>query len=104
MNDHRIEQNGRKLDFTCKNKRFSTDIQTGHEHLSGHGYKGSATPRALFEDGDYSLWLEHVIDLQNGNKCYWLMWYNNGIPTIPMSGVLDRNDILEVIANIKEYI
>jgi hypothetical protein len=104
MNDSRIERNGTKLDFTCKNKRFATDLESGYKHVSGHGYKGSATPGALYNDDEYSLWLEHVVDLRNGHKCYWLMWYKGGLPTIPMSGVLDKEDILEIIPNIKQYI
>jgi len=48
----------------------------------------------LIEAGD-TLWLEHVLDKSAREPpCYWLMWYDaSGIPAIPMSSVLSRDDI-----------
>jgi hypothetical protein len=44
-----------------------------------------------------SLWLEHVSAVGDpDNEWYWLMWYDNGRPTIPMSGVVHRQDILHI--------
>lgn len=101
MNDHRIIHSGIALDFTCENRRFKTDTTQGFEHYAGHGYKGSVTELPLYDDGEYSLWLEHVVDKINGNNCYWFMWYNDsGISTIPLSSVMDKNDLSKVIDNI----
>jgi len=56
--------------------------------------RGTVFDRALADDGEHSLWLEHVIEIQTGDEYYWLMWYDsNGFPTMPMSGILSRDDI-----------
>lgn len=101
MYDHRITHGGIPLDFTCENRRFKTDISQGFAHYARHNHKGSVTPLPLYDDGEYSLWLEHVVDKTNGNTCYWFMWYNHaGISNIPMSGVMDKTDLSKVIDNI----
>jgi hypothetical protein len=33
--DHRIISNGQRLDFTCENRRYQTDINKGKPHGSG---------------------------------------------------------------------
>ena len=94
--DHRIEQNGQRVDYTCENRRFRTDIAKGQSH-GQHPTRGSvfAEPLAGGQGPDeYSLWLEHVISTDDpDDECYWLMWYCNGSPTIPLSGILHRDDI-----------
>lgn len=103
MKDKRINSGGTFLNYTCENSRFKTDIASGHEHFPGQGYKGSVTAQPLYDDGDNSLWLEHVIDKSNNNHCYWFMWYNNsGYPNVFMSAVIDEDAILEVIKNISQ--
>lgn len=100
MSDKRILLNGQRLNFTCENSRFKTDIDSGHEHYPGEGYKGSVTDEPLYEDGG-SLWIEHVLDKSNGNKCFWFMWYDkDGLPILPMSSVFDKYDMQQVIERI----
>jgi hypothetical protein len=94
--DHRILQNGQRIDYTCKNWSFSTDIAKGRPH-GQHPTLGSVFDEPLAGSqapGEYSLWLEHVIANADPNdECYWLMWYQDGRPTIPLSGILHREDI-----------
>lgn len=33
---------------------------------------------------------------------FWFMWYQNGKPMIPLSGVISADKIINVISNIKE--
>lgn len=62
--------------------------------------KGSVTALPLFDDGEDSLWLEHVVNVNDPNDiCFWFMWYNDGNPSIPMSGVINSEDIVKVISN-----
>lgn len=91
--DHRIISNGKRIDFSCENTRYKTDLS---KHVAD-GRPGSVLPFALYSSGEYSLWLEHVIEKKNSKHVYWLMWYKNGIPTIPMSGVLDEAGVLGVV-------
>jgi YD repeat-containing protein len=62
-----------------------------------HPTRGSvfAEPLAGGQAPDqYSLWLEHVVSTDAPeDECYWLMWYHDGRPTIPMSSILQRDDI-----------
>lgn len=91
--DHRIERNGRRLNYTCANRRFRTDISKGQRHGRRSANRGSVFETPLAESNGYSLWLEHVVD-DSENEYYWLMWYDDdGIPTIPLSGILSRDDI-----------
>ncbi|MBA3972510.1 MAG: hypothetical protein H0X46_10315 [Bacteroidetes bacterium] len=74
----------------------------GHTHFNNQTHLGSVTAQPLYDDGDSSLFLEHVIDTKNNNKpVYWFMWYNgNGVPSLTMSSVIDEADIAQVIRNI----
>jgi hypothetical protein len=98
MVDHRIVHNGARLDYTCANSRFSTNINFGHPHAQ-HPALGSVFEGPLVRNdfGD-SLWLEHVSDNRDPDAgYYWLMWYNDsGHPNIPMSGILGRDHIAEM--------
>lgn len=94
MKDHRILLNGTRLNFTCENHLLKTDIN--------RGILGSVTASPLYDDGNFSLRLEYVVDTSN-NKKMWFMWYDaKGMPTIPMSGVIEESDIAEVIRNISQ--
>lgn len=92
----RLVVDGRAQDFTCGNSRFCTDVASGFPHFDS-GAGGNALREPLAESGDSTLWLEHVIDKRSPNPdrgaLFWLMWYRNGIPTIPMSGVLTADDL-----------
>ena len=86
--------------YTCRNIKFQTDTRKGHPHGSrqvrGSVFKG---PLCKGENG-YTLWLEHVTNLNDSkDQCYWLMWYQDGIPTIPLSGIMHRKDIINMVAS-----
>ena len=91
-----IDANGNVMNFTCQNAKFKTDINSGHPHGPGNA-KGSVFDDHLVQWPDgadiYSLWLEHVVHSTSGHKYYWLMWYKNGIPTIPLSGVFGKAEL-----------
>lgn len=65
----------------------------GQRHGQHSATRGNVFDRPLADSNGYSLWLEHVIG-DGREDYYWLMWYDSaGIPTIPLSGILSRNDI-----------
>lgn len=101
MPGKRIEIGGVPVDFTTENAQFKTD--TSGEVLNAK-YPGSVTRNPIYDDTDDNiLLLEKVINKNNGKSCFWFMWYKyNGIPTLPMSGVIDSDDITEVIRNISK--
>ena len=94
--DSRIEFNGLRIDYTCENRRFKTDVCKGKPHGQDPTL-GSVFGEPLAGNqvrDEVSLWLEHVVAKEDPNdECYWLMWYQNGRPTIPLSGILHRKDI-----------
>lgn len=91
--DRLLDNNAVYRDFTCGNSRFSTDVSQGFTH-GDNSAKGSVFAKALATSGSYTLWLEHVVDNSGeDNQLYWLMWYDNGIPKIPMSGILTKEDL-----------
>jgi hypothetical protein len=102
--DHRIELNGQRLDYTCANRRFKTNIEAGRRHGSQSANRGSVFDEPLAESDSCSLWLEHVVDVERG-EYYWLMWYDSsGAPTMPMSGILSRNDIANMQRMLASFI
>jgi hypothetical protein len=71
--------------------------------------RGSVTGEPLIQTADgFTLWLEHVESTdvgQGGDQLYWLMWYaQNGIPTIPLSGVFDRDQLTEMVQQLMRFI
>ena len=99
----KIELNSKKLDYTCENNKFKTNIEIGYKHHKKHNYKGSALPKPVYESNTYSLWLEHVIEVKTpDNKIFWFMWYDDktGNPIIPMSAVFSKDELLAVFNNI----
>lgn len=101
MSDHRItEPDGSKIDYTCENRRFKTNRNKGYSHGSKGEAKGSVLQGPLHDGGSYSLWIEHVIEKGSDSQVFWLMWYNEGVPTIPASGVLDAEDLDKIISNL----
>jgi len=94
-------QNRNYMPFTCENGRFKTDTSKGYPHGIGLPM-GSVTPSPIWDDGE-TLYLEHVIDKQNGNNCFWFMWYDEyGNNKINVSAVFGEGDILEIIKNISK--
>jgi hypothetical protein len=90
--------------FFCKNRRFETDVSKGFPHYGES--KGSVFDGPLRRSGNYSLWLEHVIQPNDPDEeLYWLMWYDqNGRPTIPESAVFNKADIQELLRNLGSLI
>jgi hypothetical protein len=90
--------------FTCRNKRFQTDVTKGEPHGAGNA-RGSVFDDALINNGGYSLWLEHVEDHLHGGDIFWLMWYDqNGAPTIPASGVFDLAELRSMNSRLSAFI
>jgi hypothetical protein len=102
--DHRIlDPNGNRQDFTCANSQYRTDISKGEPHGTGRA-RGSVFDSPLVNHGGWSLWLEHVV-ASGGSETYWLMWYDpKGVPTIPLSGVLDKADIQEMSRQLASFV
>jgi hypothetical protein len=95
----RIMRKGQLLDYTCENVAYKTDTRKGKPHGKGFAL-GSVfgEPLAGTKGEGYSLWLEHVVQKKSlDTGLYWLMWYKNGIPTIPMSGVFRKEDIANMV-------
>jgi hypothetical protein len=68
----------------------------GHRHAPFSQSRGSVFECPLVDRDEYSLWFEHVIS-ESGEQLYWLMWYGpDKRPTIPLSGVMDRDDIAKM--------
>lgn len=96
--DHRIIANGRRINFSCQNKRFRTDVLRGFRHRPS-ATRGSVVPNPLIRSDGFSLWLEHLVEFQpSGADWYWLMWYApDGRPTIPLSGVFKRSELAGMV-------
>ena len=92
----------RRIDYTCENARFKTDITQGYPHGPQAGAaRGSVYADALLQSNGWSLWLEYVADKRGGAGVFWLMWYEpNGKPTMPMSAVFSRADFEEMIGRL----
>jgi hypothetical protein len=97
---HRI--NG-TVDYTCENVGYVTNVSKGYVHGRGQA-RGSVFRQSLIRHGGYSLWLEHVTEKASGADTFWLMWYHGGIPTIPLSGVLDASDIQTMAGRLASFI
>ncbi len=105
MRDHRIQNNGQRLDYTCENRRFRTNVAMNAETGARPRAPASVFRGPLIDHDGYSLWLEHVIEIATGERCYWLMWYDaNGWPTIPLSGVLDRSEIPTMAGRLASFV
>ena len=89
--------------YTCANRRFETCVDDGFAHREGTS-RGSVFPFPLV-DSEHSLWLEHVIDNEENNRVYWLMWYDRaGNPTIPVSSVLSAADVRNMASQLACFI
>lgn len=102
--DHRVADSaGNRLSFSCENGRYKTNIHKGFSHGSSTT-KGSVLKDPLVDYG-YSLWLEHVVENATGAEVYWLMWYaEDGKPTIPMSGIFDKDELAEMSKQLTGFI
>jgi hypothetical protein len=41
-----------------------------------------------------------VIEKKTGREVFWLMWYNDGAPTIPASGVFNADNLDTIVGNL----
>ena len=102
MIDHRIldPTSNSRLNYTCENAGFKTDITQGHPHGAGQA-QGSVYDDALLWSNGWSLWLEYVVDKRTNGQVFWLMWYKpGGMPTIPLSGIFSRANFEEMIGRL----
>ena len=105
--DHRVIHGGVTLNFSCHNSAFRTDIGRGNPHSNYAATLGSVTGQPLVRTSEgATLWLEHVEEVKTPTqKCYWLMWYDqNGIPTIPLSGVFDKSELGQLAQQLVQFV
>jgi hypothetical protein len=106
--DWRIVRAGAPVPYTCENRRYKTDLRKGNTHGPYGSAKGSVTATRLVDHSGYTLWLEHVVDKNDDSEAYWLMWYGpkseGGQPTIPLSGVLNHDELSEMIKELIQYV
>lgn len=102
--DHRLTDTaGNKLSFSCENASYKTDIDKGFQHGKS-ATKGSVFPSPLISNG-YSLWLEHVKEIDTQADVYWLMWYDDrGKPVIPMSGIFNKQQLSEMAKQLASFV
>ncbi|MGH8066348.1 MAG: hypothetical protein ACRERE_14150 [Candidatus Entotheonellia bacterium] len=100
------DQNGNAIPFSCQNRGFLTKIHKGFPHQPHIQTLGSVLDEALIDDGNYSLWLEHVVTRNSHEEVYWLMWYRNseGVPTIPLSGIFGRDDLEKMVGRLTRFV
>ena len=99
------DANGNPIPFTCRNRRFQTDISMGNPHGTAGQAPGNVLSAPLITSNGYTLWLEHVLQPSTAAREYWLMWYDPvGNPTIPMSGVFSRNELSEMLARLADFV
>lgn len=103
--DHRLtDAHGNHTAYTCENRRFVTNVSMGHPHGRSQAH-GSVFGDPLITHGGYTLWLEHVQERATGERLYWLMWYDpQGMPTIPLSSVFDRQDLSNMLAQLADFV
>jgi hypothetical protein len=104
-NDHRITVNSASLNYTCQNRAFQTNLMKGVAH-GAHGTSlGSVFNRPPIVGNNYSLWLEHVIELATNDEYYWLMWYDlRGWPAVPLSAVFTKQDLQEMVRLMADFV
>jgi hypothetical protein len=94
---------GHPVPFACENRGYRTNITKGQPHNPSPTL-GSVFDRALLVSGPYTLWLEYVTEIKTMSECFWLMWYDAGVPTIPLSAVFDRAQYAEMVARLPSFI
>lgn len=104
--DHRLEDNaGNRIPYSCGNRRYRTNVEKGYGHGQFSETLGSVFEEPLIDNDDWTLWLEHVVEIETGAEVYWLMWYSpDGIPTIPLSGVFDRADLARMNSMLAQFV
>ena len=103
--DHRLVDNmGQRINFSCGNRRYKTNLNKGFAH-GGSPTPGNVFQGPLINHVGYTLWLEHVEEIATSDEVYWLMLYDQaGIPTIPLSGIFDKNELAEMIRQLAGFL
>lgn len=102
MKDHRIPGPQGPVPYTCDNR--------GYRSNTSKGAAGAQAPASVFDSPliqlpGASLWLEHVVEKETGDPCYWLMWYDHlGNPTIPLSGVFSKDDLSQMLRRLADFV
>lgn len=97
---HRI--NG-SVPYSCENVGYMTNVARGYPYGPGQA-GGSVFEQPLVSHDSYSLWLEYVTEKETGADTFWLMWYKDGTPTIPLSGVFDAAEIQTMASRLASFI
>jgi hypothetical protein len=86
--------NGQRVDYTCSNSQFETDVKRGFPHGTHSPTRGSVLPGPISDDGVNTLWMEYIA----GGDMWWMMWYDkNGRPNISGSAVFDKACVGELL-------
>lgn len=92
-----IDENGKRLPFTCKNTIYSTDINKGYKH-GKISTRGNFLRKAIATYEGNTLWLEHVIDRNGIDNLLWFIWYDKeGYPKTPGSTVFATKSFPKII-------
>jgi hypothetical protein len=88
--------------FTSRNKRFGTDISRGYPHGPGRE-RGSVFAGPIADDGNFSLWLEHLTERGEPADAFWFFWYDKiGEPMILESAILRKKDLQEIFRRLAD--
>lgn len=102
-----VDPAGNKIEFSCGNDRFWTNINKGYPH-GVSSTRGSALKDPVVspsENDGYSLWLEHVVEAKGEGELYWLMWYDeNGKPTISMSAIFNKEELAGMVKQLVSFV
>ena len=102
--DRLTDATGNPVNYSCGNSRYRTNLSKGLAHGNSPTL-GSVFDAPLVDHSGYTLWLEHVVDIQSGEEVYWLMWYDpDGVPTIPMSGILNKEELAEMSKQLTSFV
>lgn len=104
--DHRLENDvGARIPYSCGNRGYRTNIEKGNRHGLFSETLGNVFEEPLIDNNGWTLWLEHVVENGTDAEVYWFMWYGpEGIPTIPLSGVFDRNDLASMNSMLTQFV
>jgi len=101
---HSKDKSNQRIPFSCENIRFKTNTKKGFPHGACET-KGSVFKKPLVNNGGWTLWLEHILELKSKDELYWLMWYNpKGLSTISGSSVFKRADLACIGKMFAEFI
>ena len=99
--DHRIVgKSGEPIPFTYEDSYYATDVGRGFMHgRRAFVARGSVLKSPLIRNSEgRSLWLEHVVCKNTGERSYWLMWYDSeGKPTMRGGATFAKPDLKKML-------